>query len=240
MYILALLITILALLITMFVYGAFPVSFAIIRKKPITKKKYKGVCYGINAIIAILFLVIEIVISGAAGSIAPYILWTGIFSIYGVKRLRKKGLIIDVSRRARRDKNALYQNENRKNERKEIDVDFDYRILGVDLNQYKIATIISNDPKKYCEYLYALDRITYHHDFDEKVKIKIANAYIKELSVDSGQKMILLKIKFPTRVKNNKGIATYIKEREDICYEDKIFVLKELGFIVVENGLVEW
>ena len=82
---------ILALLITMFVYGAFPVSFAIMRKKPITKKKYTRLCYGINFIGLVFF----VALNGASNG-APYLLWTWIFSNYGAKTLETKGLLASV------------------------------------------------------------------------------------------------------------------------------------------------
>ena len=86
------LVLILSLVVTLFVYGAFPIIFAKIRKMPITKKKYKRLCFGINFIGIILFVALD---GGASGG--PYILWTWIFSNYGVKILEVKGLLADVT-----------------------------------------------------------------------------------------------------------------------------------------------
>ena len=82
---------IISLVLTLLVYGAFPIIFAKVRKLPITKKKYKRLCYGINFIGIILFVALD---GGASGG--PYILWTWIFSNYGVKILNSKSLLIDL------------------------------------------------------------------------------------------------------------------------------------------------
>ena len=87
MYILYLIIS---LFITLLAYGAFPFIFAKTNKTPITKKKYKRLCYGINIVVLFIFAIIN-----GAFNIAPYILWTWVFSKYGVKVLGTKGLMPD-------------------------------------------------------------------------------------------------------------------------------------------------
>ena len=77
---------------TLVVYGAFPVIFAKTRTTPISKKKYKRLCYGINFIGLIFFVAVNGTASGG-----PYILWTWIFSNYGVKTLDAKGLLDVIS-----------------------------------------------------------------------------------------------------------------------------------------------
>ena len=81
----------LSLVITVVAYGAFPFIFAKVRKTPITKKKYRRLCYGIN--IAVMFMFI--VINGEASSGGPYLLWTWIFSSWGTRILEDKGLLDD-------------------------------------------------------------------------------------------------------------------------------------------------
>ena len=53
------LVLIISFIITLFVYGAFPIIFTKVRKAPITKKKYKKLCYGINFIGIILFVALD-------------------------------------------------------------------------------------------------------------------------------------------------------------------------------------
>ena len=78
-----------SLVLTLFIYGAFPVIFAKTRKTPITKKKYKRLCYGINFIGVVFF----VALNGASNG-APYILWTWVFSNQGLKTLTTKGLLL--------------------------------------------------------------------------------------------------------------------------------------------------
>lgn len=80
-----------SIVLTLLVYGAFPIIFAKSRKTPITKKKYKRLCYGINIIGFVFFALID----GAASG-GPYILWTWIFSNSGIKTLKKKGLLLET------------------------------------------------------------------------------------------------------------------------------------------------
>lgn len=80
-----------SLILTLIVYGAFPVIFAKTRKTPITKKKYKRLCYGINFIGIFFFFAFN-----GAASAAPYMLWTWIFSNYGIKTLETKKLLSDL------------------------------------------------------------------------------------------------------------------------------------------------
>ena len=85
------LLLLISLVLTLFVYGAFPLIFAKKRKTPITKKKYKFLCFGINFIGMVFF----IALNGAASG-APYVLWTLIFSNRGVKTLTDKGLLAET------------------------------------------------------------------------------------------------------------------------------------------------
>ena len=80
-----------SLVLTLFVYGAFPFIFAKVRKTPITKKKYKRLCYGINFIGMVFF----VALNGAANG-APYLLWTWVFSNHGLKILETKNLLVDA------------------------------------------------------------------------------------------------------------------------------------------------
>lgn len=86
------LVLVISLVLTLFVYGAFPIIFAKVRKTSITKKRYKTLCYCIN-IIGIVFFV---AFNGAAVSGGPYLLWTWIFSNRGLKTLDAKGLLVDA------------------------------------------------------------------------------------------------------------------------------------------------
>jgi len=75
--------------ITLLFYGAFPMLFAIFRKSPITKKKYRGLCFGVNVAPMILFMILSARVSTGG----PYFLWTMVFSAWGAKILKSKGLL---------------------------------------------------------------------------------------------------------------------------------------------------
>ena len=64
-----------SLAITLVAYGTFPLVFALLRKTPISKKKYRIYCYVVNFLVWTALL-----ISDLSKSAAPYILWTTIFS----------------------------------------------------------------------------------------------------------------------------------------------------------------
>lgn len=83
-------ILLISLIVTVLAYGAFPIIFAKMRKKPITCKKYKCLCYGINFLVMVIF----IGISGTSSGV-PYLLWTWVFSKYGTKILGTKGVALD-------------------------------------------------------------------------------------------------------------------------------------------------
>lgn len=77
-----------ALVTTIILYAAFPLIFAWARESPISKKKYKRLCWGVGFVIALLCATMSGLASGA------YILWTWIFSSVGEGILVKKGAIV--------------------------------------------------------------------------------------------------------------------------------------------------
>lgn len=78
-----------SLLITLVANGAFPLVFARMRKKTITKKKYNLFCYCVNFLVMVLF----VAVNGNSSSGAPYLLWTWVFSMSGIKTLKIRGVL---------------------------------------------------------------------------------------------------------------------------------------------------
>ena len=78
-----------SLLITLVAYGAFPLVFARMRKKTITKKKYNLFCYCVNFLVMVLF----VAVNGNSSSGAPYLLWIWVFSMSGIKTLKIRGVL---------------------------------------------------------------------------------------------------------------------------------------------------
>lgn len=77
-----------SLIITLIAYSAFPLIFARVRKRTITKRKYNVLCYGVN-------LVLMVLLFGLNGgmSYGPYAIWTWVFSASGIRTLRNRGLL---------------------------------------------------------------------------------------------------------------------------------------------------
>ena len=86
-----------SLAFTLVLYGTYPIILSKTRKKIITKKKFKLFCYGINFIVMILSAFIRTshfdVGNNSIFSVGPYILWTEVFSYYGLKTLKHRGVL---------------------------------------------------------------------------------------------------------------------------------------------------
>lgn len=79
-----------SILITAAFYSAFPLLFAVLRKKIITSRRYRFFCYLLNFLVLLFFIALN-----GSSSGAPYILWTSVFSHFGLKALDHRGLIVD-------------------------------------------------------------------------------------------------------------------------------------------------
>ena len=64
--------------------------------------------------------------------------------------------------------------------------------------------------------------------------------YINNLDADYYEKIILLKSEYNADDTYNYEIIDYLNEREDISYEEKVALLKELGFNVDSKGNISW
>ena len=78
-----------SLAITLAAYGAFPLIFARVRSRVITRKKYRVYCFGFNLLVMITFCIIY----GRFSSWAPYLIWTTVFSGMGIRTLINKGAL---------------------------------------------------------------------------------------------------------------------------------------------------
>lgn len=77
--------------ITLLLYSIFPYCFSVLRKQPISRKKYLTLCYCVN----ILPMVAAIAIAGSSTG-GPYLLWTWVFAKkVGLSQLQERGLILD-------------------------------------------------------------------------------------------------------------------------------------------------
>ena len=115
-----------------------------------------------------------------------------------------------------------------------------YEDIGITFAQYTLAGMISDDPLTYCEYIVELDETLAKGSYGIDLQKEKATEYVNNLPLDYGQRIILFKIQFPSDTTYCSDIVDYINEREDISYDDAVFILEELGFAVFEDGTVKW
>ena len=70
-------------------------------------------------------------------------------------------------------------------------------------------------------------------------KEKVAD-YINNLNADYYTKIILFKNEYNADDTYNEEIISYIDGRKDFSFEEKLTILKELGFTVSSNGTISW
>ncbi len=116
-------ILLISLVITLAAYGAFPLIFASVRKTRITQRKYVAFCYLFNILVFLAFFALNSASGGAVSTGGPYILWTGVFSAIGAKKLKKKGVISETCETEAVD-TAISDSDNAKQEEQVVsDVD---------------------------------------------------------------------------------------------------------------------
>jgi hypothetical protein len=115
-----------------------------------------------------------------------------------------------------------------------------YSELGLTYSQYQLAKKVSANTNKYCESIAEIKAMVKKATYSEDLKKEKVTEYINELSFDYGQRIILYRIQFPTDDTYNSDIVNYLNERDDISYDDMVFILEELGFAVFEDGTVKW
>lgn len=115
-----------------------------------------------------------------------------------------------------------------------------YEDIGVTFAQYTLAEMISDDPLTYCEYIVELDKTLSKGSYGIDLQKEKATEYVNNLPLDYGQRIILFKIQFPSDTTYCSDIVDYLNGREDISYDDEVFILEELGFAVFEDGTVKW
>ncbi len=87
-----------SLIFTLFIYGAFPIAFSFFRVKPISKKRYKEMCWGVNLLVVLFDLLLTAFaldqgVKSVGRVFAPYFLFTAFFTSIGRESMEKKGVI---------------------------------------------------------------------------------------------------------------------------------------------------
>lgn len=118
----------------------------------------------------------------------------------------------------------------------------DYKILGLTYDQYKLASIVATyDVNEYCNHIADLKNMVEMSTYREELKKEKVIEYINNNNtLDYGEKIILYRILFSADNEYNSDIVDYLNGRDDVTYDEMVFVLEELGFAVFEDGKVKW
>jgi hypothetical protein len=109
---------------------------------------------------------------------------------------------------------------------------------------YAVSKMVTKSPVKYRRYTKALSEIKADKDKNGKSisgsrKEKVIE-YLNNLNADYWQKIILFKSEYPADDTYNNEIVEYLNGMDNITYEEKVTILKELGFTVLADGTVRW
>lgn len=116
-----------------------------------------------------------------------------------------------------------------------------YVDLGLTLSEFEVANIVSYDADEYCRHMAELKEIVAKGTYSDELKReRIIDSLNHNDYFEYGEKIILYRIIFKDDVTYNNDIVDYLNERDDISYEEMVFVLEELGFAVFEDGTVMW
>lgn len=64
--------------------------------------------------------------------------------------------------------------------------------------------------------------------------------YINGLPIDYEERLILFKKEYPSDDLHNQEIIDYLNNREDISYDEMVYILEELDFTVTDDGMIYW
>lgn len=114
-----------------------------------------------------------------------------------------------------------------------------------DYPQYvTLSKAVTDDIWEYREYY--KDMVAFKADKDANgksisgsKKAKVID-YIDSLDIDYGAKLVLLKSQYESVDDYNAEIFEYIKDKNDLTFEEKLSILKTLGFGVSDDGTVTW
>ena len=107
-----------------------------------------------------------------------------------------------------------------------------------------VSKVVTDSVIEYRRYSSALDEIRADKDAQGKPISGSAKAkkkeYIFGLNLEEGAKYILYRSQYPKDDTYNHELLDYILAREDVSYEDKKAILKELEFTIDSNGYISW
>jgi hypothetical protein len=113
--------------------------------------------------------------------------------------------------------------------------------------KYTMSKAVTSDLLEYKQYTKALsaikaDKDAYGDTISGSAKEKKIE-YINNLNLDYGQKIILYRSLYDgqaDRDQYNADILEYLNGRNDLSFEEKVTILRELDFTVLDDGTVQW
>lgn len=227
------------IILTLISYMGFPVIKLIINRGKFTSYRAKKIALWNSVVVGAVFCVLTFVVNGtqvvwnAAPAVLYYFINLAILEQRKVKNNETfmQSIVKDGYMSLQEECDGIIL---------EDELQIKCGSFDITSEQFKVLTIISKTPEKFCEYIVELKKVLEKGTYNEKLKIDKALDYVENLHLDDGQKKILIKMQFPHFDKYNKDIALYVNDREDISYDDTLFVLEELGFAVFSDGTVKW
>jgi hypothetical protein len=108
---------------------------------------------------------------------------------------------------------------------------------------YLVSRLVTDDVVKYRQFATDLDNIRSKDEDGNTISTSVKErkvAYINALDIDYGAKLILFKNEYNADDTYNEEICEYINSRTDISFNEKLSILKKLGFTVSEDGYITW
>ena len=110
--------------------------------------------------------------------------------------------------------------------------------------KYTVSKAVTGDVIKYKKYTGDLNDIRADKDASGKAINGSAKQkkidYINSLNIAYGAKLILYRDLYPSDNTYNKQIIEYLNGRSDISFQEKLTIMRELGFTVKSDGTISW
>ena len=109
---------------------------------------------------------------------------------------------------------------------------------------YTLSKAITDDAYEYRVYYKDMSALKADKDKNGKSisgsKKKKVIDYINGLDIEYGAKLVLFKSQYEADDTYNKEIFEYIRDKEGLNFEDKLSILKTLGYGVSDDGTITW
>jgi hypothetical protein len=110
--------------------------------------------------------------------------------------------------------------------------------------KYTVSKAVTGDVLEYKKYTGDLSDIRADKDANGKAINGSAKQkkidYINSLNIAYGAKLILYRDLYPSDNTYNKQIIEYLNGRSDISFQEKLTIMRELGFTVKSDGTISW